>query len=564
MLLAGSFFGLPITGNSQDWVNPYIQLNTLVREEHSVWPMCPEGSGNNYQQVYTSIAMDGLPDFPGYSISVYFDQQSDCPELFCLGSGTMLWKGFGVPGEGNTTSTCYGDWSGEVDPFSGIDMPPWRNGPWVRQDPNGPTYVYDSVSLALVTGRSWQIGGWGPSAPNKINLHRLCYSVQDGRSMAYAPYGDIMALGKQANADSCVYKALPDDTTVDATPSVSAQFSDSIYYSVWNDAASVELQDATFGYVTDRTNVVYVGEHLLLRCHLSWDIGLITNYAWSVEGTAIAAWQMAADQSWAKVVWTNLSADAQVGFFWLTEGTNVVECTVQVEGETMTAKGTFIVRKPQAWLRVWPKWEVEVTTNCAPVGPFYKGYYHLTTGKNFTYDDVGVRYDYGITDLAGFEGSFEMAIGQILLAPSSGDDNLDLGEIYKSWSYVTNGLDGVWPYDVFQGQLLTNDIPVIDTPAHPLEHYERYVRRYDKFWTILTWRSLRTDSTPIPLKIAKWSWAGEAKKVQGPPPPVWYLYSRDNPELTYGLDVTGLPEWTSKVAPPLTVTTNDFYHPEPQ
>ena len=99
-------------------------------------------------------------------------------------------------------------------------------------------------------------------------------------------------------------------------------------------------------------------------------------------------------------------------------GTVDVTCKVHVEGETLTAKTTYEIRRPTATWNLYPQDVVQVTTNCSPVSPAMSGYYHLTTGKSFGTTNVGMHYVGYMDDLKGFPSTANYSVSFVQLVPS--------------------------------------------------------------------------------------------------------------------------------------------------
>lgn len=466
----------------------------------------------------------------------------------------------------------YEGWETRRDPF---DHPlPMLIGQRIENTPrenNGFTWtdtkeIWQSMNIDYWSGIDHPYGD-APYIPDKLRLHRLEYAVND-ESGANLPPSEVTVAGKSLNEYGAVLFALPDNTVMDATPSAGGR---SFNFQIgWLTKASVELGDLSSArYVTDKTNVIWAGEAVHLRCQLSSQfLATITNFNWWVEGEPIADWENS--QTSGRVIPFDPSTNhlSTARFYWVAPGSYTVTCGLKVEGlaQEMYVTTRYEVKRPEAGMwRIWPRSQVQVTTDFeAPGGP--DGLWRLTTGKNrdwgFT-EDVGVRYDYWLSGLNEFEGSFNVTFGQLAIVHIKA--NRDLGAPIKSWHWDGKGNDGEWPY-AHWGHQLTNTPPplVADTPNSILEDEDRYYSRWDKFYSVLMWQSLRTDSIPVPLSLAIWTWKGQAKKIQGTTPPVWYLYDGSSPRMTYGTPLYEHPQWTNLVLAGYTQLTNDFYYPEPQ
>ena len=584
MLLAVSFFGLPTYGQE-------IRLRSYIREtkqdngcvvpgdEYLTWVL-----KNKHEE--DSLWVDPFDNGAFYT-RVWEDS---CPYWLTNHNAGEIQQSWGISYNGVTPNgqdqgwqwqdDGYSEWNREILPFGYY----WPIIQWERclytnvtvMEPHEPSGLVVTNTFFIHTDARVELLTGGESNSTRQALFEVTVEATEGFNIVVPP-PVLSVLGKttarkpgDTNA-GVVYKKLADNTIVDATVSAPR---DCYRYSVWASKAYLILTDGDwYNEVTDQTQVIYAGERVALECRLSDYIGAeITDYQWSVPGSYIGGWAINPNYSITGEVLPafppglHVSTNA-VTFYPVAEGTITVSCTVQVEGETMTASTTYEVRKPTAWWRVWPKGPhgVEVTTH------FGSGGYYLTTGHGTSIDDVGVRYDYQITDLRGYTNAFLVHFGQWMTSSDKGNVELP-GKPYKSWWRWERGLDATpgpqWWYKYWDNQMGTvnqpvNADPANDTPNNPLPNTIRYFKRTDNFVSLLFWQSNRgRHSIPVPLSKAEWNWAGETKKIQGNN--VWYLYSRTQPQLTYGQDWNWHPAWDHRMNMPAPApNTNDFFYPEP-
>ena len=321
--------------------------------------------------------------------------------------------------------------------------------------------------------------------------------------------------------------------------------------------------------------MVWVGERIALTCSLDILIDGITNCQWTVPGIRIANWAvghivsnniMIARDGYARTTpLTNLNESA-VTFYWVQDTASaVVQCTVQVGGETLTAKTTYEVRRPVANWDLNPVGSpVRVTNTCGPVAPEYAGYYHLTTGLKLNTNTVGMYYSYEITDFKGFTNDYSVSMVQTVVIKT--EANLeDPTPQAQSWTTGwLSGLDTEYPYVPWGRNSKTN---INDTPQSVLLDIDRYYWRDDKFWSYLMWQpKRRPNSIPVPLKLGIWDWRGAAQKLDRNTPPTWKLNGWTNPQGGTGFDYMIHPTWGTNINGQLLLdarTTNNYAYPTP-
>jgi len=394
MFIAGGSLALPHIARTQDGP-PRVELTSYYRQSFLY---------GSYERQGTLWTYDDYFELDYRTNSIYEHWEGNYPDPHVRGGWyTGTWPGLGVAGwlERYLEPSVAWPWptesAGPTDPFDPNGMIFLHNGCFVVQHEDyflGGDATEDACetsTIHLFTGHSTPEG-----TPGKVNLHRLRYTVRDRDTGFDVDHSQITML---------VYAALPDDTAVDVTPSVTGSYF-STTYSVEHQWASLVLRDQLTGqHVTDQTNVVWVGERIHLSCSLSAQIAIVTNFQWTVPGKRIANWDVAADGRYARThALTGIGTNGPtVQFHWVLDqaGTVDVVCKVQVEGETLTAKTTYEIRRPTASWNLYPQDVVQVTTNCWVSQPAFAGYYHLTTGKGWGITNYGLYYVGYMDDLKG-------------------------------------------------------------------------------------------------------------------------------------------------------------------
>ncbi len=274
-------------------------------------------------------------------------------------NGILIWEEYDQ--QGNLVDY----WEAEQQPFDTWYFLPWRR--WNRtvyatNTWNNISYIEefhtnDIVTIDLVTD--------GTPGVNGQRLWRLEAAANDSTTGQPIPPNQITLLGKTALATNwygdwypytnigVVYKVLSDNTVVDATPTIPRE---SITYDVKAFPARLLIKwDNTD--VTDKTNVVWVGEKIHLACSLSSQIAIITNFQWTVPGKRLANWDVAADDRYARTHPLTGTNGPTVQFHWVLDETGTVDvtCKVHVEGETLTAKTIYEIRRPTATWNLYPQ-----------------------------------------------------------------------------------------------------------------------------------------------------------------------------------------------------------------
>jgi hypothetical protein len=552
MLLAVSFFGLPITVSAQTTA-PQIGVSSYKSSFQRNWTeTCggmPEVCGTEQWELRYS---------PSYITSDVFDHEC-CSS--CDYYARWSWPGTNAPGYLMEWG-CYST-NRTISSFNS-PIPLGRKN-LTSDDINGDgSYGWSQVEsgdskIVLAMG-----GTVGVTNMNIVRVWMTAYN-KTVAGWPVIPAGQYVTLwgrgpdGTNWNGSGYWDHFLPDYTEIDVTPTVAGDWmkiEDWIYYDGGTHHA--EITDIGYGPslettkpliywsgadVTGKTNVVWVGERIDLECRLSPSITGVTlsNFQWTVPGLRIGYWD--GRTQWGRTTPLTNFNRSTIEFYWVQDTAEaVVECTAQADGHTFNLRTTYEIRRPAATWNLYPAGRpVRVTLDGWPA-PGWDGYYHLTTGLGFNASNVGMYYWYEMTDLKGFTNQYSVSMVQTVWVDWHA--NIEDGGIPEtqpqSYVTITEGHDDVYPYKNW-GWDHTDYI--VDTPKTALGDYQKYYWRRDKFWSYLMWKSERRPSIAVPLKLWIWDWRGAAQKLDRNTPPTWQLNGYTNQRGGAGWDYYIHPLW---------------------
>jgi hypothetical protein len=582
MLLAGSFFGLP-TLHAQTTA-PQIGVASYKSSFQRIWTeTCggmPEVCGTETYEVNYS---------PSYITSDLFDHDCCSP---CDWYITRSWPGTNVSGYSMEWRSggpeCSYSTNRTISPFNGpIEMGRYN---LTSDDINGDgSYGWSEVENRNSKNIVLAMGGAAGAANN--NIVRVWMTAYNKTLAGWpvipaAQYVTMWGRGPDGtnwNGGGYWNHFLADNTETDVTPSVAGDWmktEDWIYYDGGTHHA--EITDIGYGLsvettkpliywggadVTDKTNVVWVGERIDLACRLNLPMTGVTlsNFQWTVPGIRIGYWD--GRTQWGRTTTLTNFNRSTIEFYWVQDTAEavVVECTAEAAGQTFNLRTTYEIRRPTATWYLYPQGRpVRVTKDGKPAQG-WDGYYHLTTGLGWSLTNVGMYYEYEMTDLKGFTNQYSVSMVQTVWVDWHA--NIEDGGIPetqpKSYVTITDGLDGPYPY-VNWGWDRTSYID--DTPKSPLGDYEKYFWRRDKFWSYLMWKSERRASIAVPLRLWTWDWRGAAQKLDRNSPPTWQLNGATHPRGGYGFDYYIHPLWERSLDGDLIFqirTENNWAYPTP-
>ena len=233
----------------------------------------------------------------------------------------------------------------------------------------------------------------------------------------------------------------------------------------------------------------------------------------------------------------------EVDFYWVDGGNKDVQCTATVVGQTLTAKTTFNVVRPEISFILTPKWgDVRVLkTSCKP------SYYQLTTGPNCNdTNDVGMYYDFHVEDLKGYTGLFTVQMVQLINYDFKENDTNNYDHSISAKSVHTGYvLDTDYPYyecGYANGQPIADTFNT-DSPNEKLIKPTMAEQRSDHFSDYLMF--IPEGGKPVPLKLAAWNWSGSAYYIAGNPDGYALCGQPTIPQAATGADCYEHPQWTN-------------------
>jgi hypothetical protein len=419
-----------------------------------------------------------------------------------------------------------------VDIFASIDYIE-ENGPG-----SGMRWTNANTQLTLWTGGTTNVA--------KTNFFRLSAWAYDVATTNPISPTALTVAGKRCDTNGAVYLSLPDNIWTDCTPLPDWQQTYAHYtFGVTSSKAKLRLFWGDTD-ITDSDIMLYVGEGLTLTCRFdNQSVATITNFSWSIPGQRVANY---VQSSTAGIVDTNVVlTNSSATFYWYRPGTNlVVQCTVQVMGQTLSAKATFQVQAPTANLNA---------QIFSPVGLSSAGggnailHFGIPTGPvGIQFRGTNMEPDAIATNGAWF---FLQIVSTVQSYNLSNGINI---------TYATNGVDTLVPYPLLE----TINTPGLsrmteDSPNNSLESTTVKCWRNDSFVMYLFFQSNRGTSIPVPIKQTDWFWGGVCTNVGG----TWAsgsLLSSTNGIGASNISSTTLPEWNHNIAN-YRYTTNAYWNP---
>ena len=191
----------------------------------------------------------------------------------------------------------------------------------------------------------------GESGSTNQALFQLGASASEWPSGTAVPSTNITIMGKQLDEAGAAYEVWNDNVSIEGTIAVSScgEFT----FSPAATKASLQLRfygTAVTGQTVSQypatTNKLYVGASIYLTCDLDAPIATITNYTWALPGPRVKYFQGSASSGGPIFPLLSEIYSPFQSFAWYEPGTYLVSCTVQVAGQTLTARATFVIADP--------------------------------------------------------------------------------------------------------------------------------------------------------------------------------------------------------------------------
>lgn len=343
-----------------------------------------------------------------------------------------------------------------------------------------------------------------------------------GDTSSAVPGEAITILGRRCRTNGLAYVTLPDGYVLDATPILDPQYTN---YTYNVEATPAELEVFSSGVnITDTTQQIQAGRRAFFSCGLYPEIATITNFVWTIGGYYLSNW--VATESFADVYAVSNYTNANIDLFWWQPGTNlIVQCSVIVEGEAMSAKAFFNVTIENASITATPKNVIAVDTAYDA-----SGLPALHFGQADNLGPPGVKFARTPNAYPGWK--WVQLIGTLRR------QRIASTTIWTNQSGF--GLDTQYPYTGAENPLYETQ----DSPGMQFFTNVEQATIQDSFRMFLMHdpASGWPVSVPVPIWQVDWSWAGNALLTNG----AWRLVSPTNAfSITNSVPAGGYPTWTN-------------------
>lgn len=234
------------------------------------------------------------------------------------------------------------------------------------------------------------------------------------------------------------------------------------------------------GDISDTNVTSLVGQRITLSCDLVGPPGSspppITNYQWTVPGTALTNFYVSTDplQTNGYPVLLTEKTSNTVRFCWVDSGTKLVSCKVKAMGKEWAAETCFSVKRPNATLTATIEADVEVWNN-------------LLRFQNNAFQGIAF---WGRDEDTSGDWQLIQTGHQLYRYQEGGTTNWSRGE--------GSGLDTAYPNPN------QYDSPFTELPAGGSE-----TTANGSFTTYLAFRLTPADVL-VPIRQINWSWEGDA------------------------------------------------------
>ena len=261
----------------------------------------------------------------------------------------------------------------------------------------------------------------------------------------------------------------------------------------------------------------------------------ITNYLWTIPGTAVSNFYVAPDMSTGTVVTPFPITNATAHFYWVDAGSKAVQCRAIAEGNEMRAKTTFSVARPAIdWIG-----SITSTVNAGgdDTGRLYVRFGSTTTNElGYVIVLNGIECRSSDPALVGYGGPYDFLAVQLL---TGGAVDVTLAD-----GTTTNipmvGLDNLYPTaDLGNGDDgLFADAP--GTSARPAI----FLADASSYRTLLMFEPVGVDAIPVPIKEILWNYSGQVATNAGGG---WIISNCTSNISVNNRDTLVFPYWTNLV-----------------
>jgi len=356
------------------------------------------------------------------------------------------------------------------------------------------------------------------------------------------------------DANGFLFTVVQPRAQVDITPRVDS----TSYFTATLNAQPYKPRIFLNGQDVTGSNVpVIVGQKISLSCSfpgpLPTNFPPITEWNWTIPGHAVSNYIVSANSG---TVYTNFpTANSNAVFYWVNGGSKEVQCRVTVQGNQLSAKCTFDVKRPLPNFYAEVRDRVRVGTNFVRNGEADPGF-RLQFGINSNALNAGIAFVYTNAPLkpATSETFGRYFITQIVDAFRE-QYNVRIGTNCSAEQLDGSGLDNWTPFGT--GYKDTDHDEWTDAPGGGLT-YASWLTMTGSFSATLMFQPRPYDSStiPVPMYEVDWNWFGTAR-TNGPPNS--WVFVSGYPTNSVLFPVSGterFPEWTQNITNSVITITN--------
>lgn len=344
------------------------------------------------------------------------------------------------------------------------------------------------------------------------------------------------------------YVLIPAGAVHDLPVSVMGTNSGNYSFKIQRPEDGLRIYDASSGQdLTDQTNTVIVGQQMNLICTTVTTNGpLLNNFRWIVPGFAISNYVVATDASSAMVVTNFPTNNATAKFYWVGGASNrIVQCSVAVQGKTVSAKAVFNVLRPTINFIGSIDDKVALNTNYAGSGGDL--YLHFGGSVNNGVTNWGINCIATNSNLQGYDTNSNAGFWAVQIVVSDNLSGIKNDGSSHTNAPITNALDN----DNYPTKNLGagKGSAFFDAPSiggFPTNYVQ--LSKSESFRTVLMFVPDEPDMIPIPMREINWNWSAVITYTNNQ----WSLTSSNSAITVNNLDMLRFPIWTN-------VATNKYF-----
>ena len=315
--------------------------------------------------------------------------------------------------------------------------------------------------------------------------------------------------------------------------------------------ANLQIQQIILQIIDRKTGAVISGTTVNKMVGNKIQLGLQTRPAghaigspqWTIPGTRVKNYtQSLTTGTKTDVAAADLRAPT-IDFFWIDDGTQAVSASAQVEGATLTASVTFVIKRPTVdhFKATTASVNVCVGTYLQP-GTFLAAYNGATR-------TVGCQWDAKVT--VPSIGAGRVGFTQRIRPNRQWTPNGGTTQTKSSASFVLDEAAGIQysgPQAVANSASVTLNSPIYsDSPGIQLRATDQASRGVDSFELYLMYQSSEADSIWVTLSTLTWQWAGQTTRIGAPAGPGnnWNAPTGTSLSASGSSRSNTLPEWST-------------------